>query len=502
MGLHTMFTLGDGTGRDPREVQLDILKAVRRAWNADERPIVIEASVGSGKSYVARAIQLEHGGCIITPQNSLIEQYRNDYPDLNWWWGKDHFRCKSGGFSCSWKINEQKMTPCGGCPFTRNRNLALSGQPTIFNPMSLYYLRKHNPELKFPVTIVDEAHKVLSMAMNLAGSSFSIEGIANPSRLTKTYNLIPWLRQKLDYAEEMLAEAERRNDARDIAKWDKRAKKILPVLDNLNFDPDNHVAILDEENDKLHIKPVWAPKPILDTIFGDGRLVLMSGTIFKPDIRDMLKHEDYHLIRPDNPIPKDNRPIFFKPTAYRMNYQVDRADLAYDIERVIDKYSRGRSTIVHLPYSWAEDVAKGFTRPVITHDKETKAQALELFKQTPGSILLASGMSEGIDLKGDLCRINIIPKILYPNMRDPLVSKKMHQGFKGQEWYKLEALKDFVQKTGRSTRGPDDWSYVIVMDPSFPKLVMQCRKHLPTGFADAIHFGDVKQPVKEKKYGY
>lgn len=482
-----MFQAGDGTGRDPRTIQLQILRQLRKAWNEDERPIVIEASVGSGKSFIARAIQLEHGGCIVTPQNDLIKQYRADYPDLNWWWGKDHFRCTDGMFSCSWKIQEQKMTPCAGCPFVRNRQAAVSGQPTIFNPMSLYYLKRFNPDVKFPVTVVDEAHKVLSMIMTLAGSSFSIEGIRNPERLLKIYNLIPWLEQKLDYAETMKDEAERRRSATEIEKWDKRIRKLVPVLDNLKYDPENRAVII--EDDKLHIKPLWAPKPICDAILGNGRVVLMSGTIFKPDIRDLLKREDYHLIRPPNPIPKENRPIIYRPTNYRINYQVDRSDLAADIEKVIDRYARGRSTIVHLPYSWAHDVAKGFTRDVITHDKESKQQALELFKASPGSILLASGMSEGIDLKGDLCRINIIPKILYPNMRDPFVNKKMNQGYKGQEWYRLEALKDFIQKTGRSTRGPDDWSICIVMDQMFPKLLMQCQKHLPLGFYDAIQFG-------------
>jgi ATP-dependent DNA helicase DinG len=493
-----MFQLGDGTGRDPREVQQFVLRQLKKAWNEDLRPIVIEASVGAGKSYIARAIQLAHGGCIVTPQNDLIKQYREDYPDLNWWWGKEHFRCGDNTFSCDYRINKQKLKPCENCPFIRNRQIAESGGPTIFNPMSLYYLKRFNPDVKFPVTIVDEAHKVLNMIMNLAGTSLSIEGVKQPERLLKIYNLIPWIEQKLEYAEEMQLEAGRRGDSREATKWEKRVQKLTPVLDNLQHDSDNRAITIDTDKDKLHIKPLWAPKPISDVILGNGRVVLMSGTIFKPDIRDLLKHEDYHLIRPMNPIPKENRPIIFRPTPYRINYKTDKADLAYDIERLVDKYSKGRSTIIHVPYSWSEDIVKGFSREVISHDQDTKQEALEKFKNTPGSILIASGMSEGIDLKGDLCRINIIPKILYPNMRDPFVSKKMNQGHRGNEWYRLEALKDFIQKTGRSTRGPNDWSIVIVMDQMFPKLIKDCKKHLPLGFADAIQFGVRKANKKEK----
>jgi Rad3-related DNA helicase len=61
----------------------------------------------------------------------------------------------------------------------------------------------------------------------------------------------------------------------------------------------------------------------------------------------------------------------------------------------------------------------------------------------------------------------------------------------------LEALKTVIQQTGRSTRGPEDWSNIVIMDPSFARLILKQRKFLPNGFEDAIIWGSATTTHKE-----
>lgn len=491
-----MFTRGDGTGRDLRPVQMFIKNALQRAWKADNRPIVIQASVGSGKSLIARMIQLELGGAIVTPQNTLLRQYVADYPELNYWWGKHNFKCheNSSNQSCGYLVDELGFAPCSGCKFAKNKSAALNGQPTIFNPLSLYYLFKKYPEgAKYRVIVVDEAHAVLSMIMNMSGKDIQLDGHPEPEQLLKGYNLVPWLKRKAEYAQGQMNAYAVSGEQEAFERWEKRYMRLLPIIEGVENDEASYLISITEDREKVSIKPIEAPQSIIKSLFGDSRLILMSGTMFEPDVKELLGHTDYHLISAPNPIPSENRKIIFKPTSYKINFECDRADVAQDIELIIDKYAKGKRTIVHVPYSWAEDIAAGMSRKVITHNADNKQEALEEFKNTEGAVLIASGMAEGIDLKGDLCRLNIIPKILWPNMNDQYVMKKRGKSKRGDIWYELEALKTVIQQSGRTTRGADDWSITVVMDPTFPGLVVRQKKFLPSGFLDAIVWANPSQ---------
>jgi Rad3-related DNA helicase len=94
-------------------------------------------------------------------------------------------------------------------------------------------------------------------------------------------------------------------------------------------------------------------------------------------------------------------------------------------------------------------------------------------------------MSEGIDLPDDLARINIIPKLQYPYLKDPYVVKRMALQ-DGEKWYALEALKYAIQAAGRTTRHEKDWSTTIIMDPTFKRKVDEYHDELPKDFTDAI----------------
>ena len=100
------------------------------------------------------------------------------------------------------------------------------------------------------------------------------------------------------------------------------------------------------------------------------------------------------------------------------------------------------------------------------------------------SIIIAPAMHEGLDLKGDLSRFQLICKVPYPSFQDNEQLKIRMQ--LSQDYYDwLTALK-LLQSTGRSIRTENDWADTYILDSDFLFFKRKCYKLLPDWFIAAI----------------
>jgi Rad3-related DNA helicase len=99
------------------------------------------------------------------------------------------------------------------------------------------------------------------------------------------------------------------------------------------------------------------------------------------------------------------------------------------------------------------------------------------------SVIVASGFHEGVDLKDDLSRFQIIAKVPWPSTMDPLIKARM--SVDGSYLPYITALK-LVQSYGRSTRHAADWSHTYITDAGFEKFQKRCGWLLPKWFLEAI----------------
>jgi Rad3-related DNA helicase len=121
---------------------------------------------------------------------------------------------------------------------------------------------------------------------------------------------------------------------------------------------------------------------------------------------------------------------------------------------------------------------------VLTHTKDTKIEVLNEFL-AKGGVLLSAGLTEGVDLKDDLARLNIIVSCRFPNLGSDYVQKKKAQPG-GNFWYMLETIKQTVQALGRTTRNEKDYSVSIILDGRFAGLYSKTKDELPRSFREAI----------------
>ena len=99
------------------------------------------------------------------------------------------------------------------------------------------------------------------------------------------------------------------------------------------------------------------------------------------------------------------------------------------------------------------------------------------------SVILSPSMSEGVDLKDDLSRFQVIMKIPYPYLGDPLIRKRMN---KWKRWYNLQTAKKIVQSAGRSVRSSEDRAVTYILDSDWERFFRQNRDMFPPEFKRSL----------------
>lgn len=452
-----MFAKFDGTGRQPRQVQKDVFSWLEKNWQ--EPVLAINAPTGIGKSAVLRALQLEFPGTMgIIPTNILIDQYRGIYPDLNYLKGKDHYDTET--------------------EYVEHRSRAQDGEATIFNPMSLFsYARPRKdvePNRLSDIGVIDEAHKLLDFVNLLTSGSFKHTKFPFPSTVADScFTTIQWLQAMA-----------RRPDL----EWTEQTHfKFLAR--SLAAHPQDYVVYIEKRKyyknliNTLHVRPLVPSKLILSRLLGFKKLILMSATLLHSDLWDLnLTH--YKYLDMPSPINKENRKVLYRPAALPFNFRTKPEDVAKYIKETLTAYP-GLNTIVHVSYGWAEKLRPFFPNALFNLSSD-KHHVLQDFKAN-GGVWIASGCAEGIDLPGDECRLTIIPMVIKPNIKDPVIAKLLTREL-GQVKYDLQCVKQLIQQVGRGTRGEDDFSTTIVGDQMFPRLITANRQYLPKSFLEAIQW--------------
>jgi Rad3-related DNA helicase len=111
------------------------------------------------------------------------------------------------------------------------------------------------------------------------------------------------------------------------------------------------------------------------------------------------------------------------------------------------------------------DVQKRF---LFYDTSKEKDENLKLISESPDPlILIGASLTEGIDLKDDIGRFNILIKVPYPALSDYVKRKMDRCSF----WYNRMTLQDIVQSIGRTNRSVNDQSTTYLIDSKFADLI-------------------------------
>lgn len=446
---------------------------------------VINGATGTGKSAIAKILIDSCGGHVITPTNVLLEQYSRQYKSIGVLKGFNTYECsESEDMSCGERRAVCKRF-CSGCPALKAAVKARSGVPVFANPISYRALQFSKAWQPPNVLVVDEAHKLKSMALLMYEGKLRAEEFALP-KLTNQVDLVAWMDRKLGTLRATLDANINKAEQPNVRAAAKQWAKLYKLREGLN-NPENIIMEWRTEywrgkkKDFLYLTPVQPPLELFDRLLRAKKLVLMSATIFPSDVKELIGDRPFKYLDVPSPIPARQRPILLRPMR-SANWQTPVSEIAAWIEEQL-KLHKGNA-IVHVTYALASKLKPFSFYTVANFKPEDKAKAIKKFK-AEGGVFLAAGCAEGLDLPHDECRVNLIPILAKENIGDAAVKKRLAMPG-GQKKYELEIIRTTIQQAGRSTRDITDHSVVVVGDNYMAGLVRKHKREIPTSFTEAI----------------
>jgi Rad3-related DNA helicase len=240
---------------------------------------------------------------------------------------------------------------------------------------------------------------------------------------------------------------------------------------------------------KLHgvmLKPLEVNR-YSSTMFNKASFVLMmSATVCGANLMaESLGIENYSFKELDSTFPIENRQVI-SIGMEAMNYKNKSLLLPKYTKKIDDILSEFRDIrcIIHtVSYSNAETIyklSKNKNRMDILQPGENIE---ELLLSKSNMIVLSPSLVEGVDLKNDLSRLQLLVKVPYPDLSDRYVKKKMERSNK---WYARATILKIIQSCGRSIRSKDDYAFTFILDGAFNKLFSINSDIFPKWFKNSI----------------
>lgn len=491
-----------------REKQKETIEEAAEAFEKGYRYVILDGPTGSGKSEIAatfsRASDSAH---ILTVQKLLQDQYQNDYPEMFCMKGRTAYTCVRGGLldTCSnGPCRRKKMDPCDTCPYLIAKSNALTAPITVHNFDSFYYQNTFGEG--FPgrkLLVIDEAHNISNKFSAFLG--FTIESrrdMVVPEESTiEDYEI--FVRRVLvdseleydtlyhQYEVSGLSKDELRR-MQDTYKMIRRMKLFLSEREK--DIPSEFVFEYTSKGDfapKVTFKPVMVGAFASRWLFSYGeRVLLMSATILDKELFckevGINPNEAYYLKMPST-FPPENRPIL-KRYVGKMGYKyIDDTlpAIAKAVQEIANKHPNRKGIV----QTHSEKIAK-YLQSTLRDDRFTynkdfprPQDMLETHKRKPGSIIIASGLREGLDLIGDLSQIQVFCKIPYPSLADKVVERKLQLD---DRWYGWITVLSLVQALGRSVRSPKDKAVSYILDSGFGWFYKKNEQFIPDYIKEAI----------------
>ena len=510
------------TGHHPRNTQIQLINKINFAIKNGYKNIILEAGTGIGKSAIATTLaNMYEDSYILTMTKQLQEQYLDDFGDmLVEIKGKGNYECNYKG-NCDFCIKaEYNLARCNDCNYLIAFREAKKSKNVITNYDFMYRVGVGNQMLDSrQLLILDEAHNLERKMLMLSSHELSREYISTKfgidifealmKREVSYSHIKSESKYWIDVCEKLMKVC-----SEHIEKIEGTGKDVQVTLDEFENNPSKYSSVdyvekqilesdLKEFNsirlglesaeliidvpefklikdNKMDISAEFKPYSVSDATqnlleFGNTRIFL-TGTL-----GSMEKFCQWNNINPDNtyyiyeksPFDVSNRPIYIDFVANMSgstrgvpNWKNKKA--ISKIKELIDRYPNQKG-VIHTSSNeqafWIMDNLKEYN--LLFVGGESRNQVLKEFNESKDSaIIIGASIKDGVDLKGDLCRFQIIFKVPYPQLNEQVKYRKSLD----QSWYFYQAVMAIMQAYGRGIRDKDDYCDMYIIDSNFKKL--------------------------------
>jgi len=488
-----------------RPGQAEALDLVREHLDGGVRVVLLDAPTGSGKSAIGYAIARRFApSYLVTTQKVLQDQYLSDFADLASIKGRSNYDCLVAPVDAAHApCLVGKLYPeCDECPYFVAKAQAQEAQVALMN--GPYLLAEANFVGGFSarrLLVIDEAHTLEQtvsdhLTVRLEPALLEGAGLAG-ARVPRDWEGLDDL---LDLAIRMkLPEG----DDHETSLVRARRKALRDGLERWRRTWPEAAWVIEESERGVAVRPVW-PGALAEDVcleLGD-QVVMMSATLLDPELtaRSLgLESHEVAWVRLDSAFPVSNRPVRIPPRgagARMRQSELERAGLPRLVDlvgAVLDAHPAEKGVIHTHTYRIAQRLANDLPprhqSRLLTPGRAGERQvALDRHrKRSSPSVLLSPSLTEGVDLADDLARFQVICKLPYPYLGDPVVRERMARD---PAWYDVQTAVNLIQAYGRSVRGPEDWAVTYILDEGWWQFARRLGERLPEWFIEALEEWD------------
>lgn len=270
-------------------------------------------------------------------------------------------------------------------------------------------------------------------------------------------------------------------------------------IEDLKGDPANWVVnstkkAKDGSIEEVVFQPIQIgsfTRPLFET--ADSTL-FMSATIFSKELLCKtlgVKEEDVSYISvPESTFPVENRPIYALNTA-RLSWtsmNVSLGSIAGAVDAIMDRHEGERGVIHTTSYYQVNYIMQHVSEPnrerlVTTEGSSERSALLRIHGSTKGSVLISPSLFQGVDLKDEMSRFQVVVKVPYPDLSERRTAVKLQRD---SAWYDWQTALRLVQTYGRSVRSETDHAVTYILDSNFMRFVGAHRDLFPVYFLEAL----------------
>jgi len=418
---------------------------------------------------------------------------------------------------------------CHHCPYWAQLQKVHDASISLFNFSSFLFQQRIGRFGHRSLMIIDEAHNCETQLMNyvtleLSEWTLALVDVRIDRDIRSKQEFLQWLEETdlIQIVQRKLKDLE--GDEGGDGDDDLSAAEI-DALKELEGKLANFMAFLEktewilevvkyndkrngEERKKIVARPLYAKDFAHDLLFKHAdRIVFMSATILDVEVwaRNLgLPLEEVELVKTACDFPVENR-LIFKDYAGNMGFKYFTKEqnpkdptepkFVKKVGEILERHRAQRGIIHCHSFSLAKILYNQIDPPhadrLLFQDHfDSKEAMLAEHARRRDSVIVAPAMHEGLDLKGDLARFQVIAKMPWPNMQDRVIKQRMDRD---SAWYSWLCALKIVQSYGRSVRSKDDWATTYILDAGFESFVWKSARMLPDWFHEALKPGAPKE---------
>lgn len=540
--------------KDFRQHQLDAVEQIIDGYRRGKKVMVLDAPVGAGKTLIAEMVRRRLGTDMLYVAHSrgLQDQFLADFAEYaRVLKGRSNYEtelytypmytasdCTAAGGACKF------CTGVDACAYQVAKKEARGARVAVVN--TAYMLSEAGGKgalcTKRAFTVVDECdtlEPILAGTVEFSVGSRDVEwlGIDPPKKGAHGRTVASWVRD-----EWMEREVARYKDlARETGGSEldqvKRRRRLKQMADRMaagrraadGIEGDGWVR--DYQPGKgLVLKPVMVDWAGQERVWRHAdKWLLMSGTVIDAQVMCDglgLDRDEWELVTVPMTFPAENRITRVVPVVKMTKKELDADEkgvmdaLESALWVILERHASGgrdpedrQNVLLHTVSYRLSEMVEEIVRewceaqvdmygdegrvPLHTYRAASdRDHALEQFKEQ-GGVLIGPSLDRGVDLPGDLCRVQVIVKVPFPNLGDKVIATRMRnagglnargeQMTGGQRWYATETARVIVQMTGRGVRSATDWCVTYVLDKAFLEWYNRDGKALlPKWWRDAM----------------